>query len=319
MSVSWGPFITKCGQIVIMQAYSGRIQVEYLLCLLLAPSKLHSSPLVYCGETVGWIRMPLCVQVGPVLSYIVLDGDLPQKGHMPPVFHPMSVVAKPLDGSRCHLVQRQPSAQVTLCQGPRRRGTAAPPTFCPVFIVAKRLDGSICRLVWMQASVQLCYMGTQLRPHKGHSSPQFSARVYCGQLAGWIKMPPGTAVGLYALDTVLDDTCRQPGASSRVLNCGHSTQYSHLVMVALCNRADHYIFMLRFVVLLLSFFSSPNLSGRRLDVYHTLAHGVALVRIQNAGLKRAARRSLKVQDAKKSPKIANWAPLHNFVWLYLRN
>jgi len=29
----------------------------------------------------------------------------------------------------------------------------------------------------------------------------------------------------------------------------------------------------------LSFFSSPNLSGRRLDVYHTFAHGVALVRI----------------------------------------
>jgi len=28
-----------------------------------------------------------------------------------------------------------------------------------------------------------------------------------------------------------------------------------------------------------SFFSSPNLSRRRLDVYHTLAHGVALVRI----------------------------------------
>jgi len=28
-----------------------------------------------------------------------------------------------------------------------------------------------------------------------------------------------------------------------------------------------------------SFFSSPNLSGRRLDVYHTSKHGVALVRI----------------------------------------
>ena len=54
-------------------------------------------------------------------------------------------------------------------------------------------------------------------------------------------------------------------------------------MVALYNRADHYIFMLWFVLssffLLLSFFSSPNLSGRRLDVHHTLAHGVALVRI----------------------------------------
>ena len=56
-----------------------------------------------------------------------------------------------------------------------------------------------------------------------------------------------------------------------------------IIMVALCNRADHYIFILflsssSFFFLLL-FFSSPNLSGRRLDVYHTLAHGVALVRI----------------------------------------
>jgi len=49
------------------------------------------------------------------------------------------------------------------------------------------------------------------------------------------------------------------------------------------------------------FFSSPNLSGRRLDVY-TSTHGVALVQIQNAGLKRATRGSLKIQDAKKSPK-----------------
>jgi len=45
-------------------------------------------------------------------------------------------------------------------------------------------------------------------------------------------------------------------------------------------------------------FSSPNLSSRRLDFYHTLTLGVALVRIYNAGLKRAARDSLKIQDAK---------------------
>jgi len=36
--------------------------------------------------------------------------------------------------------------------------------------------------------------------------------------------------------------------------------------------ADHYIFAL---CLFLLFFSSPNLSGRRLDVYHTSTHGVA--------------------------------------------
>jgi len=66
-------------------------------------------------------------------------------------------------------------------------------------------------------------------------------------------------------------------------------------------------------------FSSPNLSRRRLDVYHTSAHGVALVRISDVGLKRAASGSLEIQDANKSPKIAIWAPSHNFVGLYLRN
>jgi len=92
-------------------------------------------------------------------------------------------------------------------------------------------------------------------------------------------------------------------------------------MVALWNRTDHYIFMLLFVLLLLlsSFFSSPNLSRRRLDVCHTSTHGVALVQILDAGLKPAARGSLKTQDAKKSRKIAIWALSHNFVGLYLRN
>jgi len=44
----------------------------------------------------------------------------------------------------------------------------------------------------------------------------------------------------------------------------------------------HYIFALWFlssIYLLSSFFSSPNLSGHRLDLYHTSTHGVALVRI----------------------------------------
>jgi len=84
------------------------------------------------------------------------------------------------------------------------------------------------------------------------------------------------------------------------------------------NRADHYIFC---DVVTSSFllFSSPNLSRRRLDVCHTSTHGVASVRISDAGLKPAARGSLITQDAKKSPKIAVWAPSHNFVGLYLCN
>jgi len=70
-------------------------------------------------------------------------------------------------------------------------------------------------------------------------------------------------------------------------------------MAALRSRCGHYIFVLWFLLLLLSFFlSSPNLSRRRLDVYHTSTHGVALVRIQDAGLKHAARGWLKTHDAK---------------------
>ena len=74
-------------------------------------------------------------------------------------------------------------------------------------------------------------------------------------------------------------------------------------MVALCNRADHiyfhavvcssflllwspyvigrpyiYIHPVSFFFLLF-FISSRNLSGQRLDVYHTSTHGVALLRI----------------------------------------
>jgi len=52
-----------------------------------------------------------------------------------------------------------------------------------------------------------------------------------------------------------------------------------LVMAALYNRAGHYIFVLRFLSSICLVFSSPNLSGRRLNVCHTSTHGVALVQI----------------------------------------
>jgi len=49
-------------------------------------------------------------------------------------------------------------------------------------------------------------------------------------------------------------------------------------MAALRSRCGHYIFALWFL-LSIYFFSSPNLSGRILDAYHTSTHDVALVRI----------------------------------------
>ena len=59
----------------------------------------------------------------------------------------------------------------------------------------------------------------------------------------------------------------------------HGGSGSRLIMVAVWNRAHHYIFILWFLLSSSFFFSSPNLSRRRLDVCHTSRHGVALVQI----------------------------------------
>ena len=66
------------------------------------------------------------------------------------------------------------------------------------------------------------------------------------------------------------------------------------------------------------FFSSPNLSGRRLDVYHTsnleCKSEMCCTRLAgNAGCISSEPRA--IQDAK----IAIFAPSHDFVGLYLRN
>jgi len=95
-------------------------------------------------------------------------------------------------------------------------------------------------------------------------------------------------------------------------------------MAALWNRAGHYIFalwFLSFFFLSSFFFSSPNLSGRRLDVYHTSTHGVALLLYANLECRSEMCRTRLAENAgrKKMPKIAIWSPSHNFVGLYLRN
>jgi len=46
---------------------------------------------VYCGQTAGWIKVALAMEVGLDSGHIVLDGDtapLPQKGTEPPIFGP---------------------------------------------------------------------------------------------------------------------------------------------------------------------------------------------------------------------------------------
>jgi len=126
---------------------------------------------VYCGQTAGWSKTVLGTQVG------LSPGDLAV-----------------LDGDSA------PSP---------KRGQSPLPNFQPISIVAKRLDAPRCHLAWSYASCQgtLCYMGTQPFPKKGADwrsapSPKFSAHVYCGQTAGWMKMALGMEVGLSLDDFV---------------------------------------------------------------------------------------------------------------------
>ena len=74
------------------------------------------------------------------------------------------------------------------------------------------------------------------------------------------------------------------GSVVTFVKCDRQVQsWLPFVMAALWNRraiiflpCGYYLFIYLSFYL---FFSSPNLSGRRLDVYHTSTHGVALVRI----------------------------------------
>jgi len=52
--------------------------------------------------------------------------------------------------------------------------------------------------------------GDPAPPKKEHSSPHFSAHIYCGQTVGLSKMPLGMEVGLGQGDIVLDGDTASP-------------------------------------------------------------------------------------------------------------
>jgi len=72
------------------------------------------------------------------------------------------------------------------------------PQFTANVRCSKRLDGLRCHLVQRLASAQatLCSMGTQLPRKRAQPHTQFWSHVYCGQTAGWIKVPLGTELNL---------------------------------------------------------------------------------------------------------------------------
>jgi len=72
------------------------------LSVCLSVLSVLSVTLVYCGQTVGWIKIKLNVGVSLGPGHIALDRcPDPLKGAgTTPQFWPMSIIAKRLDGSR---------------------------------------------------------------------------------------------------------------------------------------------------------------------------------------------------------------------------
>ena len=80
-------------------------------------------------------------------------------------------------------------------------------------------------------------MGTHSPPQRGHSSPHFSAHVYNGQAAGWIKIHLGVEASLSPGHIVLDGdpAPSRKGAHQFCIYCD-----LHICAVYICTRQFHY-------------------------------------------------------------------------------
>jgi len=117
------------------------------VCRSVCLSVCLSVTLVYCGQTVGRIKMKLGTQVGIGPGHIVLGGDpapRPLKWHSPPFFGPY--LLRPngcMDQDATWYGGRPPPRRLCVRWGsplPPQKGGRAPPNFRPMFIASKRLD-----------------------------------------------------------------------------------------------------------------------------------------------------------------------------------
>jgi len=108
---------------------------------------------VYCGQTAGWIKMALGMEVGRAPVHIVLDGDSspPQKGgRAPPQFLAHLYCGQTAGCIKMPLYWyggRPQPRRLCVRWGPspypqkKIKGTPTPTQFWPMSIVAKWLDG----------------------------------------------------------------------------------------------------------------------------------------------------------------------------------
>jgi len=161
---------------------------------------------VYCVQTAGWIKIVLGMEIGLSPGDFMIDGDpapFQKRGGAPsPIFGPSLLWP--------NVWMHQDATSYGCMPQPR--------VICvrwrwSIFIVAKRLDGQDGTSHGGRPQTRrLCVRwGPSPLSKKGaESPPQFSAHFYCGQTAGYIKMPVGMEVGLSPGDFVIDGDPASP-------------------------------------------------------------------------------------------------------------
>ena len=134
-------------------------------CLSVCP--VLSVTFVHCVQTIGRIKMKLGMQVGLDPGHIVLDGNpAPPLQHSPPIFGPY-----PLRPNGC-------IDQDATWYGGRPRPRRHCVRWGPRSPLPKR--------------------------GRGRAPSKFSAHVYCGQTAGWMKLVLGMEVHTYIREDLVD-------------------------------------------------------------------------------------------------------------------
>jgi len=167
---------------------------------------------LYRGQTAGWIKMVLGMEVGLSPGDFVLDGNPapPQKGTAPPIFGPCLLRpngcmhqdaswygGKRRPGRHCVMGTQLPCTI---------RGGARSPIFAPFLLWQNDWMHQNATSYGLRPQPRgLCVRCRPTHPlQKGGGVPPISAHVYCGQTAGCMKTPLGTEVDLGPGHIILD-------------------------------------------------------------------------------------------------------------------
>ena len=152
----------------------------------------------YCGQTTGWMKLVLGMEVGLSPGDFALDGDPAPS----PIFGPFLLRPNGWMHQDATWYGYRPQPRGFVLDGdpvPLPKKGANPPKFSG-HVYCGQTAGWIKMPLGMKVGLSpgdCVRYGPSPPPHKeGGAPPQFSAHFYCGQTTGCIKMPLGMEVGL---------------------------------------------------------------------------------------------------------------------------